>query len=185
MDYKAAQSEFLVPNQSLSTQASNRFLWAVHSPRRVLSGLLYQRNHGDFLKEEEICLVLETTHCQTHELSFQSTRIFNIWATAPLQLPATPIMHDIWWCWPLRLLLLLAAACWWTESLKGFTSLFCVNNGEAMPAFKVPGSSDTAMAGTSLKSVLKRFLLERKLTDVCWLKISNRFLGSSALGFAI
>ena len=54
----------------------------------------------------------------------------------------------------------LTAACRWTESQKGFTSLSCVNNGEVMPASTVSVSSDAAMVGTSLKSVWKHFLRE-------------------------
>ena len=44
---------------------------------------------------------------------------------------------------------LLASACRWTESLKGFTFLPCVNNGKVIPAPRVSVSSDAAVVGTS------------------------------------
>ena len=76
------------------------------------------------------------------------------------------------------LLLPLTAACRWTESLNGFTSLSCVNNGEVTPASKVSVSSDAAMVGTSWKSVRKLFLRDGKIIGVCAMEISIRELGS-------
>ena len=60
-------------------------------------------------------------------------------------------------------LLPITTASRWAEPLKEFTSLSCVNNGEAIPASGVSVSSDAAVVGTPLKSVLKMFLLEGKL----------------------
>ena len=76
------------------------------------------------------------------------------------------------------LLLPLTAACRWTEPLKGFTSLSCVNNGEVTPACKVSVSSDAAMVGTSLKSVRQMFVRGGKIIGVCPLEISIREFGS-------
>ena len=55
---------------------------------------------------------------------------------------------------------------------------FLRNNCEVNPASRVSVASDAAMVVTSLKSVLKLFLLEGKLIGVCWLEISIRLLGS-------
>ena len=57
-----------------------------------------------------------------------------------------------------------------SEALTGFTSFSCVNNGEGIPASRVSVASDAA---TSLKSVLKLYLLEGKLIGVCWVEISH------------
>ena len=54
----------------------------------------------------------------------------------------------------------------WTEPLKGFTSLSCVNKREILPASGVPVSPDAAMVGPSLKSVWKLFFREGKLIGV-------------------
>ena len=83
-----------------------------------------------------------------------------------LQFLATLFMHDMRWAGYCVLLLPLTAACRWTESLKRFASLSCVNNGELTFASRVSVSSDAVLVGTSLKSVWKLFLREGTLIGV-------------------
>ena len=121
---------------------------------------------------------LDDTLSNSRSLSCHATRIvqylsdrfvvFSRNSSTMLSFPAIPFMHDdhdhnvAVSDNSFVLLLQLTAACSWTESLKGFTSLSCVSNEDITPASRVSVSSDAAVVSTSLKSVWKLFFLRRK-----------------------
>ena len=73
----ADESEFLLSQIILSLSISaQRVCSDTYIRLEELSGFLFQGNHGDFVSQTGIVLVLGTTFCQIRDLSFLSTRIF-------------------------------------------------------------------------------------------------------------
>ena len=112
---------------------------------------------------------LPTTWVSTHRCSFPQLPTFDV-------CQGFMTFGDAGCC---GLLLPLAAACWRTGALNGIHFSSLRKQRWSHSRTQVSGASDAAMVvGTSLKSVLKLFLLEGKLIGVCSLEISIRLLGS-------